>query len=138
MAQIRREVRLRGDESSVSVLYAAGPVLAGAAAFFLVLYGLMQPKVLPNPGLAAYVPPAGTRPVPLPPKADAAELAYPLSPSTAFAQASQSKPESADLPAPGRQRAHPAKVAPRESAPRQPAFAQQSIFGYRGGPRSPF
>ena len=136
MAQIRREVRLRGDASSVSVLYAAGPILAGAAALFLVLYELMQPKVLPNPGLAAYVPSAGTRPVPLPRKGD--ELAYPLSPSTAFAQASESKPDSPDLPAPGRQRAHPTRVAPREAAPRQPAFAQQWIFGYRGGPRSPF
>ena len=136
MAQIRREVRLRGDQSSVSVLYAAGPILAGAAALFLVLYELMQPKVLPNPGLAAYVPPADTRPVPLPRRGD--ELASPLSPSTAFAQASESKPDSADLPAPGRQRAHPTKVAPREAAPRQSTYAQQSIFGYRGGPRSPF
>jgi hypothetical protein len=136
MAQIRREVRLRGDQSSVSVLYAAGPILAGAAALFLVLYELMQPKVLPNPGLAAYVPPADTRPVPLPRRGD--ELASPLSPSTAFAQASESKPDSADLPAPGRQRAHPTKAAPREAAPRQSTYAQQSIFGYRGGPRSPF
>ena len=136
MAQIRREVRLRGDASSVSVLYAAGPILAGAAALFLVLYELMQPKVLPNPGLAAYVPSAGTRPVPLPRRGD--ELASPLSPSTAFAQASESKPDSADLPAPGRQRAHPTKAAPREAAPRQSTYAQQSIFGYRGGPRSPF
>ena len=136
MAQIRREVRLRGDASSVSVLYAAGPILAGAAALFIVLYELMQPKVLPNPGLAAYVPPADTRPVPLPRRGD--ELASPLSPSTAFAQASESKPDSADLPAPGRQRAHPTKAAPREAAPRQSTYAQQSIFGYRGGPRSPF
>ena len=136
MAQIRREVRLRGDQSSVSVLYVAGPILAGAAALFLVLYELMQPKVLPNPGLAAYVPPADTRPVPLPRRGD--ELASPLSPSTAFAQASESKPDSADLPAPGRQRAHPTKAAPREAAPRQSTYAQQSIFGYRGGPRSPF
>lgn len=115
--------------------YAVTPFLAGAAVLFLVLYRLLQPSVIPNPGLAAFVPPVGTRPVPLPRDGNAFDLAYPPSPSNAFAEASESKP---DLPAPGRQRPRPSKAAPREHGPREAEVAQQSIFGYRGGPRSPF
>lgn len=115
--------------------YAVTPFLAGAAVLFLVLYRLLQPSVIPNPGLAAFVPPVGTRPVPLPRDGNAFDLAYPPSPSNAFAEASESKP---DLPAPGRQRPRPSKAAPREHGPREAEVAQQSIFGYRGGPRFPF
>lgn len=120
------------------MLYALSPILAGAAILFLVLHHLLQPSVLPNPGLAAFVPPVGTRSIPLPRDGNA-DLVYPASPepspSTDFAQANESKP---DLHASGRQRSRPPKVAPRESAPRQSDFAQQLNFGYRGGPRFPF
>jgi hypothetical protein len=37
-------------------------------------YWLMQPRVFPNPGLAAYKPPPGTRLIPLPRKMDAPAL----------------------------------------------------------------
>src|SRR5262245_18003588 len=37
-----------------------GIVVAGYAAFFLILYWLMQPSITPNPGLAAYRPPPKT------------------------------------------------------------------------------
>lgn len=120
------------------MLYALSPFLAGAAILFLVLYHLLQPSVLPNPGLAAYVAPVGTRSVPLPRDGNA-DLVYPPSPqpsaSTALAQVSESKPDSRSS---GRQRSHPSKVVPREPAPRQSEFAQQLNFGYRGGPRFPF
>jgi len=135
MAQIRRDARPRRDESSVSTLYAVGPFLAGAAVLFLVLYKLLQPSVIPNPGLAAFVPPVGTRPVPLPRDGSTLDLAYPPPPSSAFAEASERKP---DLPAPGRQRPRPPKAAPREHGPREAEVAQQWNFGYRGGPRFPF
>jgi hypothetical protein len=39
---------------------AVGIVIAGYAAFFLILYWLMQPSISPNPGLAAYRPPPKT------------------------------------------------------------------------------
>jgi hypothetical protein len=42
---------------------------------FLAGSWLMQPRVLPNVGLAAYQPPPGTRIIPLPRKMDAPELA---------------------------------------------------------------
>jgi hypothetical protein len=44
---------------------------------YLAGYWLMQPRVIPNMGLAAYEPPPGTRLLPLPHKMDAPELAEP-------------------------------------------------------------
>jgi hypothetical protein len=141
MAYIGKNRRSRGDDGSVSVLYALGPILAGAAILFLVLYDLLQPRVLPNPGLAAFVPPVGTRSIPLPRDGNI-DLVYPPSsvpsPSTALAQANESKPDLHASGPSGRQRSHPPKVALREPAPRQSDFAQQLNFGYRGGPRFPF
>jgi hypothetical protein len=52
-------------ESSAPVLLAMAIVLAVACAFFLGLYWLMQPTAVPNPGMAAYHPPRGTRVEPL-------------------------------------------------------------------------
>jgi hypothetical protein len=67
-----------GDPSSeyaapMAVCLLVFVILAGAG--FLGGYWLMQPKVVPNEGLAAYEPPAGTRLIPLPRKMDAPELA---------------------------------------------------------------
>jgi hypothetical protein len=54
-------------------------------------YWLMQPRVITNPGLAAYKPPPATRLVPLPRKMDAPELAeLPAAP----ADGAEAKPHS--------------------------------------------
>src|SRR6266567_7500973 len=88
-------------------------ILAGAACLFYVLYSLGQPAINPNPGLAAYVPPAGTRLVPLPRVSDAPELAEipvdPPSPLTALAQAQSSDQQAKrDTRPPPRKRPRPA------------------------------
>jgi hypothetical protein len=68
-----------------------GAILAAAGCFFFLLHSLYQPTINRNPGVAAYVPPPGTRLVPLPRKSDAPELADlpadPPSPLTALARA---------------------------------------------------
>jgi len=79
------------------------------AALFLMLYWLMQPKVLENPGMAAYHPPPGTRLVPFARKSDAPELAsVPESSGTSFAEA-----HTQPIPA---EPTKPAKPAARERA----------------------
>src|SRR5947209_12501524 len=59
-----------------------------AAVFFFLMYWLMQPRVIPNPGMAAHFAPPATRIEPLPRKMDAPELAEVPEPSPpiAFAQ----------------------------------------------------
>src|SRR5260221_12835523 len=86
--QIRRS---QGDELVAPLLWVLSANLAAAAGFFLLLYFLYQPKISPNPGVAAYTPPPGTRLIPLPRRSDAPELAdlprEPPSPLNPLAQA---------------------------------------------------
>jgi hypothetical protein len=72
---------MRIEQRDLSADYAA-PIAVYLIAFTLVAglgcfggYWLMQPRVIPNLGLAAYEPPPGTRLLPLPRKMDAPELA---------------------------------------------------------------
>ena len=59
--------------ASIAVCLIVFVLLAGLGAFGG--YRLMQPRVIPNLGLAAYQPPPATRLIPLPRKMDAPELA---------------------------------------------------------------
>jgi hypothetical protein len=52
-------------ESYAPILLAMTIVFAVACALFLALYWLMQPTSVPNPGIAAFHPPRGTRVEPL-------------------------------------------------------------------------
>src|SRR5215510_13493768 len=72
---------MRIEQRDLSADYAA-PIAVYLIAFTLVAglgcfggYWLMQPRVIPNLGLAAYEPPPGTRLLTLPRKMDAPELA---------------------------------------------------------------
>jgi hypothetical protein len=72
---------MRIEQRDLSADYAA-PIAVYLIALALVAglgcfggYWLMQPRVIPNLGLAAYEPPPGTRLLPLPRKMDAPELA---------------------------------------------------------------
>ena len=69
-------------------------------------YWLMQPRVLPNLGLAAYEPPPATRLIPLPRKMDAPELA--------------------DLP--------PAPIATVSDQPEQPEIVKKTIVAAAPNP----
>ena len=97
------------------------------AALFLVLFWLMQPKVLENPGMAAYHPPPGTRLVPVPRTSDAPELAsLPEGSGTSFAEA----PVAPEPPKPAKPQARerPKKVVaakPRRNIERERTYAQQ-------------
>jgi hypothetical protein len=81
-------LKLRSDDCAAPLLGVSGAVLAGAASLFSLIFFLCQPAVSPNPGVAAYTPPAATRLVPLPRISDAPELpAETSSGLTALAQA---------------------------------------------------
>jgi hypothetical protein len=115
-------------DGSLSALGALSLMCGLTAALFLLLFWLMQPKVLQNPGMASYSPPPGTRLEPPPRKSDAPELAElpPVNSSSAFAEAfSSSEP-----PAPAKQetRERPKKAAPakpRRNVDREKSYAQQ-------------
>src|SRR5437016_13391701 len=85
----------RGEPSvdCVAPIAACLLIFVGVASLgFLGGYRLMQPRILPNPGLAAYEPPPATRLIPLPHKTDAPELAE-LPPAAAVSVAAQAEPE---------------------------------------------
>jgi hypothetical protein len=124
--------RSPADEWAAPLFWVLVTILAGAACVFLLLYSLGQPKINPNPGVAAYTPPPGTRLIPLPRKSDAPELAElppaPASPSslTALAQAQPTEqPAKHDVRPPIHKR-------PRAEPNDQPGLAQWN-YGYRGG-----
>jgi len=79
----------------VPMFWILSVILAGATCLFLLLHSLSKPAVRPNPGVAAYTPPPGTRLIPLPRKSDAPELtelaAETPSPLSAFALAAASE-----------------------------------------------
>jgi hypothetical protein len=124
---------LRG-EWDAALFWFLGALLAGAAGLFFVLFALCQPTVNPNPGVAAYMPPPGTRLVPLPRVSDAPELAElpvdPPSPLTALAKAQPSdQPAKPDIRPPARKRAG---VEQSTHEQRGFGYAPQWNFGPRG------
>jgi hypothetical protein len=121
-------------DGSLSTLGVLSVMCAVTVAFFMTLNWLMQPKVLENPGMAAYHAPPGTRLVPLPRQSDAPELAsLPENSATSYAEALTPPPS--DPPKPVKQ-ARKKPPAPKKS--RQPelnrTYAQQQ-WGFDYGPR---
>lgn len=114
-------------DSGLSALGVLGLMCGATGALFLVLFWLMQPKILENPGMAAYHPPPGTRLVPVPRESDAPELAsLPEASGTSFAEA----PVSPEPPKPAKPQARerPKKVVaakPRRNIERERTYAQQ-------------
>src|SRR5262249_23520297 len=96
-------------------------------------YWLMQPRVIPNMGLAAYVPPPGTRLIPLPHKMDAPELKD-LPPAPVASAEPDPPPASVEKPTVA---ASPKPVAKRPRARAHPAddpayaYAYSDRWGYR-------
>jgi hypothetical protein len=125
-------------DGSLSTLGALSLMCAATAALFLMLFWLMQPKILENPGMAAYHPPPGTRLVPVPRKSDAPELAsLPESSGPSFAEA----PIPAEPPKPAKPavRERPKKVVaakPRRNPERERTYAQQQ-WGFAYNQRRP-
>jgi hypothetical protein len=123
--------RSPGDEWETPVFWFLSVFLAGAAGFFFLLHSLGQPKIYPNPGIAAYVAPPATRLVPLPRRSTAPELADlpvvdPPSPLTAMAKA-QATDQPPSPPARKRPRAEPSPNGQRGFG-----YTQQWDFGSRG------
>jgi hypothetical protein len=90
-----KRLKSQSDESVLPVILMLSAILAVVGCFWLLLFYFSQPTIYPNPGLAAYVPPPGTRLLPLLRKSDAPELANlpdePPSPLAALAQAQDQK-----------------------------------------------
>jgi hypothetical protein len=123
----------KGDYD-VALLWGLGAASATAACFGLLLMFLMQPAEYPNPGLAAYTPPPGTRLLPLPRKSDAPELAelppaQEPSPLNALAQARPPDVEVKHAPErPVRKRSRP---APRPHEQREADYSRPQWDGGR-------
>lgn len=100
-----------------------------ATAFFFLLFWLMQPRMIPNPGMAAHFAPAATRLEPLPRKRDAPALVEvpELSRPVAFAQEDLNKVReerpNKDVRAPVRKRSR--TVVRREYQEPAHGYAQQ-------------
>src|SRR5215469_1160624 len=73
MAQIGENLRSQSPEWGAPVCSVFGVVFATAAVLFFVLFNLLRPTVIPNPGLAAFNPSAGARLIPLPRESNAPE-----------------------------------------------------------------
>jgi negative regulator of sigma E activity len=118
----------RNDEWATPVVWFLSAAAAGAGCVFLVLYALVQPMRLPNPGLAAYTPPPGTRLLPLPRESTAPELAEgprldDASPVAALALAEKTgRPARRESTKPVRKRV---RVEPRRYEQREAGFSQQ-------------
>jgi hypothetical protein len=104
-------------------------VLLVAGLGFLGGYWLMQPRVIPNMGLAAYEPPPATRLIPLPRKMDAPELAElppaPVEPVSAQPERSPASAEKATVAASAK------PVARRPKARPQTGDDPMSAYAYR-------
>jgi hypothetical protein len=70
-----KRLKSPGDELVLPLFWILSAILAVFGCFWILLFYFSQPTKYPNPGLAAFVPPAGTRLLPLPRKSDAPELA---------------------------------------------------------------
>jgi hypothetical protein len=150
-ARLTHVIRLQDDESASAIFWIISAIVAVVGCFWFLVFDLSQPTIYPNPGLAAYTPPAGTRLLPLWRRSDAPELATlssePPSPLTALARTVDHK-EVSELPARNRPR-----VAIRANEQRTSAYGQQWDYGYgdrnsnrvwsdphkmSGGPKSSF
>jgi hypothetical protein len=127
-----------GDERARPLLWTSTAITAVVGCFWLFVFCLSQPTIYPNPGLAAYTPPPGTRLIPLSRQSDAPALAdvpdEAPSPLTAMAQAQVGQKQVKDAPS-GRK--HP-RTVPREADQRPSGYAQQwSGYGSWEGSRTP-
>jgi hypothetical protein len=116
-------------EPSLPLMIATTVVVGLVVSVFALLYWVMQPRALENPGMAAYHPPAGTRLEPLPRKFDAPELAE-LPPAAVAPVLAETQPSPA-VPSPKREAHARAKKQPtararRETPPPPNSYAQQS------------
>jgi hypothetical protein len=117
-------------EPSLPLMIATTVVVGLVVSVFALLYWVMQPRALENPGMAAYHPPAGTRLEPLPRKFDAPELAE-LPPAAVAPVLAETQPSPAAVQAPKREAHARAKKQPtararRETPPPPNSYAQQS------------
>lgn len=107
-------------------------ILAVISCFSLLLFYVSQPTTYPNPGLAAFIAPPGTRLLPLLRKSDAPELAdlpdESLSPLAALAQAQTSQKEVTSKP-PAHKRP---LLATRENDQRTSDYGPQWNYSYGG------
>ena len=110
------------NEIAQPILWTVTAITMVIGCFWFFVFYLSQPTIYPNPGLAAYSPPAGTRLVPPPRESDAPDLAEvpenSSSPLTAMAQDQLRQKEVKAVP---QVRKHP-HTTPRE--------AEQPIVGY--------
>jgi hypothetical protein len=128
------------SDGSGAQLAMFGLISGGAFVLFALLYNLLQPAVVANPGLAAFTPPPATRLVPLPRQSDApplAEVPAETASLKAFAQAAPDEDKPIAV-APTRKRPRAGSAAsppeprfgdPYAYEPRRPDFAQQWNFG---------
>src|SRR4051794_23870210 len=72
---MRDNLRPAKGDYHVALCWGLGAITVVGGCVGLLLIFLMQPDKYPNPGLAAYAPPPGTRLLPLPHESDAPELA---------------------------------------------------------------
>jgi hypothetical protein len=147
-----RRPKLQNDEWAPSVIWIVSAITAVVGCFWFLIFDLSQPTVYPNPGMAAYTPPPGTRLLPLPRTSDAPELAdlpnEPPSPLTAMARALDQK-EAVPEPSPHKR----PRVAAGENEQRTSDYGQPWNYGYgdrnsnraasgphkmSGGPKSSF
>jgi len=118
------------DGAEWSVVCGFAPIFAGGAILFLVLYELLQPTIVPNPGVAALHMPTALRLLPAPHESDTAELVNLTSPPVPVAR--DALAQAGD---------HRSRHSPRSSALKRsraiqrPDPVQQSSFAYRGGPK---
>jgi hypothetical protein len=148
-----------GGEWEMPVLGFLVVFLTGASCLFFLIYSLCQPKVYPNPGVSAYLPPPATRLIPLQRRSDAPELAdlaaqpvsaladltaQPVSALTALAKAQTSDPSAKrEIRPPSRR--HP-RADPRANDQRRFESTQQwngyhdwnNSRTWSGGPKSWF
>ncbi len=119
-----RASQTHGGNADAPLFWSLSAILAGGAVLFLLLYWLCQPTIHPNPGIAAYVAPAGTRLVPLPRKSDAPELAE--LPVDASIAARVAPPSTSPSPLTALAKAEPSDQQGKRDA-RRPARQRQRI-----------
>ena len=122
-------------DMTISLLGYLSASMGLAVVFFLVLYWLMQPSVIPNPGMAAHFAPPATRIEPLPRKMDAPALAEVPEPAPpiAFAQdySNKSRSEKANRDVRASVRKRSRTVVRREYQKPASGYAQEWNGGYR-------
>jgi hypothetical protein len=140
MARTAANRKSQSPEWGASMLSVFGVLFAGVSVLFVFLYDLLQPTTIPNPGLAAFTPPAGTRLIPLPRQSNVPEPEQGLPPAPPQSQPSSAL--SARAQAGAQTSTHsdsPARRRPgRNQTTGQPDPPSQANVGYRGGPKAAF